>query len=283
MSMLHFATRLGDTHTDHFSGRNSIFLVFQRVLRAISNPSNFQSFQAADFEALIRTLISHPFIMPATLSSNGFALIQNWFQPFEIQEMRSVLGPICGAGRRGILALPEIKSIAHSSALLEKIRAHLPGTPFPVRAIYFDKSEDSNWLVPWHQDLTIAVQAIKEIEGFGPWSVKEGIPHVQPPVALLEQMVTVRIHLDEADETNGALRVLPGSHVLGKLSAQQISKERNSTEEALCCAAQGDVLLMRPLLLHASSRSTSPRRRRILHIEYACFELPFGLQWHEAA
>ena len=131
--------------------------------------------------------------------------------------------------------------------------------------------------------MTIATRERVEHPGFGPWSVKDGIPHVQPPVELLEQMLTLRIHLDDADETNGALRVLPGSHRLGKLGAGQISEFRKTVTEELCTAAAGDALLMRPLLLHASSRSTSDRHRRILHIEYAAFPLPAGMRWHEVA
>jgi ectoine hydroxylase-related dioxygenase (phytanoyl-CoA dioxygenase family) len=153
-----------------------------------------------------------------------------------------------------------------------------------VRAIYFDKSPETNWLVPWHQDLTIAVNAQKQtIDGFGPWSVKDGITHVQAPITLLEQMLTVRIHLDDADESNGALRILPGSHQFGRLAADRIRELCSNGNETVCAAAAGDALLMCPLLLHASSRSTTARHRRILHIEYAAFALPNGLAWHEAA
>jgi ectoine hydroxylase-related dioxygenase (phytanoyl-CoA dioxygenase family) len=159
----------------------------------------------------------------------------------------------------------------------------LPEPPIPVRAIYFDKSSDANWLVPWHQDLTLALRERLESPGFGPWSVKDGIPHVQPSVELLERMLTVRIHLDDADETNGALRVLPGSHRHGRLTPERIRTLRHEQSEVLCSARAGDVLLMRPLLLHASGRSTSERRRRVLHIEYAGFTLAHGLSWHESA
>jgi ectoine hydroxylase-related dioxygenase (phytanoyl-CoA dioxygenase family) len=154
---------------------------------------------------------------------------------------------------------------------------------FPIRAIYFDKSPAANWLVPWHQDLTLVLRSHAEVRGFGQWSVKDGVPHVQPPVEVLEQMLTVRLHLDDADESNGALRVLPGSHRLGRLSPGQIQELRARQTDVLCTIAAGDAMLMRPLLLHASGRSTSQRHRRVLHIEYAAFSLPDGLEWHEAA
>ena len=152
-----------------------------------------------------------------------------------------------------------------------------------MRAIFFDKSPGANWLVSWHQDLTLALRARAEVPGFGPWSVKDGIPHVQPPVACLEEMLTVRVHLDDADEDNGALRVLPGTHRLSRLAPVQIQEQRARQSDVLCAAGAGDALLMRPLLLHASGRATSARHRRVLHIEYAAFALPDALRWHEGA
>jgi hypothetical protein len=220
--------------------------------------------------------------MNYNVEQHGFTIIPGVINPYEQQELLTILGPIAGAGRRGILALPAVAELARSTKLLEIIRPHLSSEPFPVRAIYFNKSADTNWLVPWHQDLTLALQNKMELPGFAPWSMKEGVPHVQAPVELLQQMLTLRLHLDNADEANGALRVLPSSHLLGRLPADRIQELRCQQAEALCSAAAGDVLLMRPLLLHASSRSTSPSDRRVLHIEYAAFSLPNGLNWHES-
>jgi ectoine hydroxylase-related dioxygenase (phytanoyl-CoA dioxygenase family) len=149
--------------------------------------------------------------------------------------------------------------------------------------LYFDKSADTNWFVAWHQDTTIAVSLRENVAGFGPWSEKDGIPHVRPPQEFLQQMLAVRINLDDADETNGALQVIPGSHRYGLLSAERIQELRAFQSPHVCVASAGDVLLMRPLLLHASKRSVSSRRRRVLHIEYAAFDLPSGLTWHEVA
>ncbi len=146
----------------------------------------------------------------------------------------------------------------------------------------FDKTQDTNWLVPWHQDLTIAVQERHDVAGFDPWSVKDGIPHVQPPVRVLERMLTLRLHLDDCDETNGALKVIPGSHAGGRLDSVAIREWRARGTESVCCAAAGDALIMRPLLLHASSRSESVRRRRVLHVDYASCDLPPPLQWAES-
>jgi ectoine hydroxylase-related dioxygenase (phytanoyl-CoA dioxygenase family) len=216
------------------------------------------------------------------IEERGFALVLNVIGKAEQHELISIPGPVSGAGRRGLLGLSAVAELARSPRLLNLVRPHLPSELLAVRAIYFDKTAEGNWLVPWHQDLTIAVRQRADVPGFGPWSTKDGIPHVQPPVELLKQMLTLRIHLDDANESNGALRVLPGSHRLGRLTAEQIQKSRDGQPEVLCTALAGDVLLIRPLILHASSRSTKPRHRRILHIEYAGFSLPRELDWHEA-
>ena len=221
--------------------------------------------------------------MNHSVENHGFTVVSSVLSPDGQREFISLLGPVDGAGRRGLLAVPAIGSLARSSKLLGLIRPHLPAEPLPVRTIYFDKSPETNWVVSWHQDLTLAVRTRADVPGFGPWSTKNGIPHVQAPTSYLEQMLTVRPHLDDADETNGALRVLPGSHRRGRLSADRIQELCSKHEDCLCCVSAGDVLLMRPLLLHASGRSTSTRHRRVLHIEYAAFKLPNGLEWYETA
>jgi hypothetical protein len=150
------------------------------------------------------------------VEQQGFSIARRVLSAAEQQDFLATLGPVSGAGRRGVLALPVVAELARSTRLLNLVRPHLPKEPIPVRAIYFDKSPQANWPAPWHQDLTLALHTRADVPGFGPWSIKDGIPHVQPPVELLEQMVTVRLHID-AGESNGALRVLPGSHRLGRL------------------------------------------------------------------
>ena len=221
--------------------------------------------------------------MSRNVEQHGFAVIPRVIDADEQRGLLAAIGSVTGAGRRGLLALPAIAEFARLPRLLALVRPHLPADPFAVRAVYFDKSPGTKWLVPWHQDLSLAVRGRAEVPGFGPWSMKDGIPHVQPPVELLQQMLTMRLHLDSADASNGALRVLPGSHRLGRLSAERIQQLRSELPDIVCSVSAGDALLMRPLLLHASSRSTSARHRRVLHIEYAAFTLPDGLHWHEAA
>lgn len=151
-----------------------------------------------------------------------------------------------------------------------------------VRAIYFDKTAEANWKVPWHQDLTIAVRQKIMTEGFSAWSIKADIPHVQPPINILENMLTLRFHLDDTDETNGALKVIPKSHLKGRLNGDQIKTEIQNNSAKLCCTEQGDCLVMRPLLLHSSSAGTEPKSRRVIHFEFSADILPNNLNWHEA-
>jgi len=124
------------------------------------------------------------------IEPHGFSIVSRVIGVAEQQELIITLGPISGAGRRGLLALPAVAALARSARLLDIIRPHLPSEPFPVRAICFDKSPEANWLFLWHQDLTLALSARAEVPGFGPWSTKDGIPHVQPPVEFLQQMLT---------------------------------------------------------------------------------------------
>lgn len=221
--------------------------------------------------------------MKESIAEQGFAVVPQVLTKAECEELVDQLGPASGAGRRGILELAPITKLSRSDRLLNLVRPHLSAQPRPVRGIYFDKTADTNWLVTWHQDLTIAVRDRIEVPGFGPWSNKDAVPHVQPPVALLEQMLTVRLHLDDCDESNGALHVIPDSHRSGRLSASDIQQIRTQQLATVCSVLAGDALLMRALLLHSSGRSRTAGHRRVVHIEYASFVLPNGLQWHEAA
>ncbi len=197
--------------------------------------------------------------------------------------MRAVLSSLQVApGHRALMRrIPEVAALAASTTLLDLLLILMGKIPIPVRSIFFDKTPEANWLVPWHQDLSIAVTERLDLPGYGPWSTKEGVPHVQPPTKILETMVTVRLHLDDCDESNGALRVIPGSHRLGQLNAGQIAELRLQRKEVICSVRAGDAVLMRPLLLHASSQAVAPAHRRVIHLEYSACELANGLQWSE--
>ena len=184
-------------------------------------------------------------------------------------------------GVRNLLNLaPEVRKLAEGDKIKSLIERVLAKKAKPVRAIFFDKTPEANWKVPWHQDLTIAVKEKRETEGFNVWTNKAEIQHVQPPVSILEKMLTVRIHLDDTDERNGALKVVPKSHKYGRLSAADLQNLRKANEIHLCRIKQGEVFLMRPLIVHSSSAGTSPKHRRVIHIEFSAENLPNGLDWY---
>ena len=185
-------------------------------------------------------------------------------------------------GARNLLRdWPAVASLTQSESLRELVATVLGEAAFPVRALFFDKLAGANWQVGWHQDLSIAVTERVEVPGFAGWSVKQGVTHVQPPASVLENMLTLRVHLDNCGEDNGPLRVLRGSHRHGRLTDEQIEQWQRSGESVTCLVPKGGVLLMRPLLLHASAPAKNPRHRRVIHLEYAADLLPGGLQWFE--
>jgi ectoine hydroxylase-related dioxygenase (phytanoyl-CoA dioxygenase family) len=182
---------------------------------------------------------------------------------------------------RNALDLPAAREVVAAGPLRELARAALGPGAFATRAILFDKTPEANWPVPWHQDLSVAVRGRADVPGWGPWSDKAGVPHVQPPAAVLERMATTRLHLDDCGPENGPLLVLPGTHRRGRLSARNTEDQLARQPPAACLASAGDVLLLRPLLLHASGKATRPGHRRVLHVEWATENLPPGLEWWE--
>jgi ectoine hydroxylase-related dioxygenase (phytanoyl-CoA dioxygenase family) len=185
-------------------------------------------------------------------------------------------------GVRDLLARSAaVRELARSAPVREALGAVLGPGAFAVRGLLFDKTPSANWKVIWHQDLTLAVRERHLVQGFGPWSQKAGIPHVQAPVALLERMLAVRVHLDPCGPADGPLRVIPGSHRSGRLNAEAIGRVRERAPERLCGVDRGGLLLMRPLVLHASSAAGRPTRRRVVHLEMAAEPLPEPLRWRE--
>jgi len=148
-----------------------------------------------------------------------------------------------------------------------------------VQCTYFDKSPTSNWLVTWHQDCSVPVSSRVDSPELTGWSTKEGMTFVYGPDELLAKMLAVRLHLNDSLATNGPLRVIPGSHRFGTLSDAEIERQRHEREEVSCIVPKGGVLAMRPLILHASSKSTSTVPRRVLHFLFGPMTLPHGLQW----
>jgi hypothetical protein len=148
-----------------------------------------------------------------------------------------------------------------------------------VRAVLFDKTAARNWALGWHQDRTIVVEERADADGFGPWTLKAGLIQVEPPFAILEWMVTIRVHLDPVDATNAPLRIVPGSHRLGRLPEASIKHLVEDRGERECLANRGDVWLYATPIVHGSRAADPPRRRRVLQVDYAAVDLPAPLRW----
>ena len=153
---------------------------------------------------------------------------------------------------------------------------------FAINAIYFDKTSAANWKVPSHQDLMMPVQTECHEPKFAGWTMKAGVLHVEPPAEVLAKLVALRIHFDDCPAANGSLAVLPGSHQRGKLrDSDLMALERDAFVN--CEALRGDVLVMKPLLVHRSSGSLDPQHRRVLHVVYATEAPGAAIRWKRSA
>jgi ectoine hydroxylase-related dioxygenase (phytanoyl-CoA dioxygenase family) len=185
-------------------------------------------------------------------------------------------------GMRSLLAHGWCRSLTARLRAHPAIAAAIPDDFVAVQCTYFEKSREQNWLVPVHQDLSIPVKARVEHPELRGWSEKQGGVFVQPPVAVLEQLVAVRVHLDPCGEEDGPLQFVPTTHRLGRIAAARASVLKQAGPLVTCALGRGGVLIMRPLALHASSKATGSSRRRVLHFVFGPRELPYGLQWEQA-
>jgi ectoine hydroxylase-related dioxygenase (phytanoyl-CoA dioxygenase family) len=207
------------------------------------------------------------------LETEGFQLHAAVFASAETTQLASELPGVERAGTRSLLDNEHVLRIAADP----RLRALVGPEFFAVRALLFDKNAASNWGLRWHQDVSVAVRERREVPGFTAWTIKAGVAHAHAPVAMLERMVTLRLHLDDCGIDSGPLRVVPRSHLLGRLEGDDVSSHARA--EHSCIASRGDVLAFKPLLLHASASSTSAGHRRVLQLEFARDELPGGLEW----
>jgi ectoine hydroxylase-related dioxygenase (phytanoyl-CoA dioxygenase family) len=173
------------------------------------------------------------------------------------------------AGIRHALSLHPVAAAAKQPQMIELAREVLGVDAFPFRATLFDKSPTANWLVVWHQDTALPLRERIELPGWGPWSVKEGIDYAHAPASALNEVLALRVSFDESTTENGPLRVLPRTHTMGVLSDDNIHELAARIAPVECVVPKGGVVAMRPLIVHASSKSQTEKPRRVLHIEYA--------------
>lgn len=207
-----------------------------------------------------------------TVEERGFAIVADLIPANEIVDLSAEFSQASlqrsRAGVRHALKLPSVAALANGSRLVGIAQDILGGEAVPFRATLFDKSAEANWLVAWHQDTALPLRQRGEKPGWGPWSVKEGVVYAHAPAEALMRVVALRIHLDDSGAANGPLRVLPGTHRAGVLTDEQIRALGHEVPAVDCLITKGGVLAMRPLVVHASSKSQSEMARRVLHIEY---------------
>jgi Phytanoyl-CoA dioxygenase (PhyH) len=211
---------------------------------------------------------------------NGYAVVQGVIDVLDCEHIIRSLEVVSDkAGSRLLLDADWCARMPEQLASDSRLSCSLPPGHRPVQCTPFIKTINSNWLVALHQDLSIPVAERVVSPLCSGWSMKEAETFVQPPVSVLEQMVAIRVHLDDCDETNGALRIVQGSHRQGRIDAAQAIREREERGESVVCVPKGGVMIMRPLLLHASSKSRVDVPRRVLHFVYGPPSLPEGLRW----
>lgn len=228
------------------------------------------------------------------INSEGFTIINTIYSETEIEKLISVIGKITEnksenstfrksedlfAIRQFLLEIPETLEIILNNKLKEIIKTNFGNDYFITKSIYFDKPEMSNWFVSYHQDLTISVNKKIELENFENWTTKQNQFAVQPPKNILDKNFTIRIHLDKTTKENGALKVINKSHAKGICRIENV--EINTQTESFCEVENGGIMIMKPLLFHASNKTTNNERRRVIHIEFSNQELPKELEWSE--
>jgi hypothetical protein len=218
------------------------------------------------------------------LDVDGFAVVPGVIDEIRCESLASDLRAFqgIGASSRTLLSQPWCMDLANDLRRNAVVSRLLPVDAVAVQCTLFDKSPERNWLVSLHQDLSIPVKRRVDSPECAGWSEKEGQVYVQPPVSVLEQLVAIRVHVDECSRESGPLRVVPGSHTYGRLDAGRAEELRSARGEIVVPVRRGGVLLMRPLILHASSKATEPKPRRVLHFVFGPPKLPCGLEWRWA-
>lgn len=225
------------------------------------------------------------------LEQEGYFILDTLYSTSEIQQLSTCIEEASQdstsflktkdvfAIRQLLKNLPALNEILWNKNLTSVLSSIYTKSYFLTKAMYFDKPSTSNWFVPYHQDLSISVDQKKDLKEYINWTYKKGQHGVQPPLAVLKNTTTVRIHLDDTNATNGALKVIPASHTKGIIRTDQ--KDWNKYEERICAVKRGGAMLMKPLLLHASNKTTNGKQRRVIHLEFCDQPLEAPLEWLE--
>jgi len=217
----------------------------------------------------------------SALVDHGWTLVPSQLSPELLGTLRDALFASHAAGTRCLLDIPSVRDAA-GQLRTELVSAQLlPAESVAIQAIAFDKTAATNWKVTWHQDLMFPLARPAQSPGYDLATKKDGIDYARPPRAVLEALLAVRLHLDDCDAANGPLRVSPGTHRQGVLKSAELTETVRRHGESVCLARSGDALLMKPLLLHASSPAAVPGHRRVLHLVYHTGPLA-AEPWHRS-
>ena len=220
--------------------------------------------------------------MTSAFDNDGFAVMPELLSDAELAHIDTALAGRSQVGARDLLAEPWCFELALRLQADARLGDALPRTHVPAQCTSFEKSVERNWLVPVHQDVAIPVAKRVDHPGLTGWSTKGGAWFVQPPVEVLEQLVAVRLHVDDCGVDDGLLHVVPGSHRHGRLADASAIALRDAHGTIACPVPRGGAMALRPLLLHASSKATGTSRRRVLHFLFGPRVLPCGLAWARA-
>lgn len=215
------------------------------------------------------------------LTQHGFELWGRIIDDRLVDVERAELFQSDEPGTRCLLDHPSVREIVAITRAKLIDAERLPRGAVAIQAIAFDKTPGTNWKVTWHQDVMFPFARAVQCDGFTLPSNKEGVDYARPPTAVLEALLAVRIHLDDCDGTNGPLRVSSGTHRRGVIRSSEIAAVVAQYGETMCAAKLAEALLMKPLLLHASSSAVVPKHRRVLHLVFHSGE-PIAEPWHRA-
>lgn len=214
-----------------------------------------------------------------SLCDLGFEIIPTNVPENTLAALRESLFRESQAGERCLLddTLVQETAITLKAELIHA--GHLGQHAVAIQAISFNKTESTNWKVAWHQDLMFPFFRQVTTAGYDLSCMKQGVAYARPPLPILTQLLAVRLHLDDCDDSNGPLRVSPKTHQAGIVETTEIPALIRLNGESTCFAKTGQALLMRPLTLHTSSKATAPKNRRVLHLVYHS-GAPIQEPWH---
>lgn len=218
------------------------------------------------------------------LEKDGFEIIEEVYSKKEIAAILQILEEKKVAKQFGVRAFlksyPTLIPLVFNENLCSII-GDISKKAQLIKSIYFDKPPNANWIVNWHQDLTINVDKKIDAPEFKNWRILKDRTVVQPPLEILENIFTIRIHLDDCKKENGALRVMEQSHTVGVIDIKNGINDWKE-KEVVCEVSKGGILKMKPLILHASKRTENNQNRRVIHLEFCDKQLPDGVFWQES-